>query len=338
MAQVQMELDRLFSKRCVLVAGKGGVGRSSVAAALALAAGRRGRRVLLTEIDDETAGYSPLARLFGRERLPEAVPGRIAPGVLGVALLARTGQEQFLGSIFHSTALVHAAMGSESLRRLVNAGPSFREMGVFHQLLTLLRSRRPDGSPEHETIVIDMPATGHALSMTALPEQLLRLVQRGPIADNLREGQRYLNDPAKAEAWVVTLPEVLPVSECLELLGGLERTSMPVGGVIVNRLPMDPFTPEQREVLAPLAASGRVLGADSFSRIELSEREVRRLSAGCVGCSLRVRGLPELAAGPDLASRLCDALEREDPSAAILGAARRQPRCGGGIVEGGAAA
>jgi anion-transporting ArsA/GET3 family ATPase len=263
----------------VLVTGKGGVGRSAVTAALAHIARDRGTRVLVTEIGDDPEDYSPLARYFGKDRLAPT-PRELAPGILGAVLLARTGQELFLRSVLRSATLSRAAVGSDVLRRLLNAGPSFREMGIFFQVLHYLRAAREDGSPEHETILVDMPATGHTLSLTALPEVLLRLIPGGPIATALREGQGYLNDPDRAAAWVVTLPETLPVSECLELLEGLDRTSMPVGGIFLNRVPFDPYTTRERDLLRPLLDGHDVLGAESFFAPELAQRETARLLAG----------------------------------------------------------
>ncbi len=271
-----MSLEGMLRKRCVLVTGKGGAGKSTVTAALAAFASSRGKRVLVSEVGDETDGHSPLARLFGRELLP-TTPERLAEGVHGVTLLPRTGQEMFLANVMHTATLARAAMSSEALRRMLNAGPSFREMGVFYHLLRLLRARRADGSPEHELILIDMPATGHTLSLTGLPELLLRLVPRGPIAEALREGQSYLNDPDKGQAWVVTLPETLPVSECLELLDGLARTGMPAAGVIVNRLRPDPFTATERAALRPVVERREVWGAEAFHRHAIAVRELARL-------------------------------------------------------------
>lgn len=269
--------------------GKGGVGRSVMTAALAKLAAGRGRRVLVTEVGDESDAYSPLARHFGRERLPR-LPEPIGPNLQAAALVARTGQELFLKSVLRSGTLARAALGSDSLRRLLSAGPSFREMGVFFQLLTALRERQAD-APLHELILIDMPATGHTLSLTGLPDHLLRLVPGGPIAAALKEGQAYLNDPRQAAAWVVTLPETLPVSECLELIEGLSKTKMPVGGVIVNRMPADPFSADERAVLTPLIDQHQWLGRDRFKKPLVAQRELARLRANT---SLPVFVAPEL--------------------------------------------
>jgi len=296
-------LDELLKKRIVLLPGKGGVGRSTLTAAIGTIAQRRGLRVLVTEIGDDPKDYSPLARVFGRDRLP-ASPEKIAAGVDGALLLARTGQELFLRSVLRSSTLARAAISSDALRRLLSAGPSFKEMGVFFQLLSYLRMERAEGEPLYQLILVDMPATGHTLSLTGLPDMLLRLLPRGPIAEALREGQSYLNDPQKAAAYVVTLPETLPISECLELLEGLKKTSMPTGGVILNRFPVDPFTRNERELLNPLVDAQNLYGAEGFHKPQSSRRELARLRAGT---SLPIFVIPDLPQA-GLISKVADAL------------------------------
>lgn len=303
-------LDAVLSKRVVLVTGKGGVGRSSVTAALAIAAAKRGKRVLLTEIGELGSESSALARLFGRDRLPDAREP-IGHGVEGALLLSHRGQELFLSSVLRVPALAKAALASEALRRLLQAAPSFREMGIFYHLMTFLKEERRQGGPASELVLVDMPATGHTLALTGLPEVLLGLVTRGPIATALREGQSYLNDPAKGAAYVVTLPETLPVSEALELIAGLEQTHMPVGGVILNRMPEDPFTPAERAALGPLlegqAALGKgILGADGFRRVPECRRAVERLSREI---AVPLLTIPDHVPGPELVPAIVRALE-----------------------------
>lgn len=299
-------LNELFSKRVVLVTGKGGVGRSSLTAALATQAQRKGVRVLICDIGDDPNDYSPLARHFGKDRFTSA-PQEVAPGIRGVVLFARAGQELFLKSVLRSGTLARAALSSDALRRLLSAGPSFKEMGVFFQLLTLLRASRADGQPENQLILIDMPATGHTLSLTGLPELLLKLVPRGPIAAALREGQSYLNDPRLGAAWVVAIPETLPVSECLELLEGLKKTGMPAGGVLMNRIPNDPFSELERVALQSALDRINPLGAEGFRKPVLARREIARLR---LGTRLPIVELPELAHGTTLIPALADVLAK----------------------------
>jgi anion-transporting ArsA/GET3 family ATPase len=266
----------LLSKRIVLITGKGGVGRSTVAAALAHVAHREGKSVLLTEMADGGTDYSALAKLFGLPQLP-ATPGPIAPGIHGSQLLAEKGAELFLASVINVASIAKRALGFEPLRKLSMATPSLRELGVFFHLLTFLRAERAAGLPRYDLVVVDMPATGHTLALTGLPEVILRLIKRGPIADAMREGQSYLNDPRRGAAYVVTLPETLPISEALELVEGLERTSIPRGGLIVNRVPTDAFSEAERRAVEAFIRQRAVLGGDAFARVDEARAAIDRL-------------------------------------------------------------
>ena len=260
-----MGLGELVEKRVVMIAGKGGVGRTTMAAAIATYAAALGKRVLVAEIGEDNSDYSALARMFGHERLARE-PTELVRGISGSQLVSRIGQELFLTSVLRAGVLARAALGSEALGRFLSAAPSLREMGIFYHLLTFLTAVRPDGSHEHELIVIDMPATGHALALTGLPGVLLRLVSRGPIYEALKQGQRYLNDPKSAAAYVVALPETLPVSEALELIEGLTETNVALAGVIMNRLPTIEFSDAERESLMPTLEHNLVFGSDLFGR------------------------------------------------------------------------
>ena len=285
-------MDNLLNKRALLITGKGGVGRTTISAGLAMAAARAGRRVLLVEIGEPGGDYSPLARLFGRERLPEKIE-EIAPGVRGTILYTRNGHEEFIKTVIPMPTLVRAAVRSKALGRLLEAAPSFQEMGVFYYLLTLMKSQ---DAARRDLLIFDMPATGHTLALTGLPDILLKLMPTGPIAEALREGKSFFNDPKLTATCVVTLPEMLPVTECLELIEGLRETSMPVGPVIVNKLPPDEFTAEERAALEPALSQHRVFGADRFVSLTRCARAMSRLRASV---SVPILSVPEFPAVED---------------------------------------
>ena len=266
----------LLHRRIILVTGKGGVGRTTTTAALARACARAGRRVLVAEIGDPESGWSPLARLYGREHLPED-PTPLELGVDGCLLWATKGHGMFAEKMLPVGALARAAMKSKALERLLDAAPSFQEMGVFYHFLGLVKQQRSGGAPMWDTMIVDMPATGHTLALTGLPTVLLRLMPTGPIAELLREGQAYLNNPKQTACFVVTLPETLPVTEALELIEGLRETNMHVGAVVVNKVVEDVFSPQERAWLSERLQGRAVFGATRFLTMAEIERSMERL-------------------------------------------------------------
>lgn len=274
-------MSATLDRRVVFVTGKGGVGRTTMAAAMAVTQGANGRRTLLCEFEEPTRQtHSPLAQRFGRRALPDS-PEAIAPGVDAVLLQSREGTELFLGTVLRVDALARLALRTPALLRLLQAAPSFHELGLFYHLLRVVQETNNRGQPRWERIVIDMPATGHALALTQLPELFLELVNRGPIADAMRQGQDIFYDPHQTAAVVVTLPEPLPVSEALDLLEGLRQTRIPIGAVIANRVPVDPFAPGEREALEGLldrAPMGHdYQGCNELDRMDRSAAAMGRL-------------------------------------------------------------
>jgi arsenite-transporting ATPase len=276
-ADREQALASLFSRRVILVAGKGGVGRTTLSSAMALAAVQQGKKVLLAEFE-EPAGFraSPLADHFGRSVFPSS-PVPIAEGLHGVTITAELGIELFLTGLFKVPALSRLALRTPALRNMLRAGPSFHEMGLFYHMLMQIREKEPSGADRFDLMIIDMPATGHALALTGLSSILLELVRRGPIADALRDGRSVFYDPAQCAACVVTLPEPLPVSECLELIQGLRNSEMTVGAVVANRVPTDPFSAAEREALDGLLEGRVVRGLTLVERIRRADGSMARL-------------------------------------------------------------
>lgn len=269
-------LEDVLGRRLLLVTGKGGVGRTTVAAALAHLAAGAGRRVLVAELVEDGGVDSTLARLFGRERLP-AQPVEVAPNIHGGVLLSRVGQELFLSSMLHVATLARAALNSEPLRRLLQAGPALRELGIFFHLLHHLKATRPDGSRAYDTVVLDMPATGHTLALTGLPEILLQMVSRGPIRTVVSDVQAQLRDPAGCGVYVVTIPEVLAVTETQELLEQLRTDGMPVAAVVVNRVPAVSLDADERASLPGLLEQRHLWGVRSLMQQQEAHRAVALL-------------------------------------------------------------
>ena len=283
-------MRELFEKRAILLTGKGGVGRSTVTATLAMAAARLGKRVLIAEIGEPDEDLAALGRIFGRKTLP-ADPVPLARNIDGVMLWSRKGHERFLRMVLPVAALVRAALRSKALRRMFDAAPSLNELGVFYHMLTLAREQRPGGEPMWDVIIVDLPATGHALGLATLPDRIVQIMPTGPIARAIHEGKGVFFNAQLSAMCVVTLPEVLPVTECLELLEGLRETDIPLGSVIVNKVVGDDFTTEERAALAPMVEAHDVFGATRFLGIGMVEQSLELLEKEA---GLPVHRIPEL--------------------------------------------
>jgi anion-transporting ArsA/GET3 family ATPase len=214
--------------RVLVVAGKGGVGKTTVSAAVARAASRAGLSVLVVELE----GKSGLPEAFGSSGpLPyEAVvlngsgPGRlearrITPDDALLEYLADHGLQRI------SKRLVSSGV----LEVVATAIPGLRDVLVLGKVKQLERSRAAD------LVVVDAPATGHAVTFLTSARGLLDSARGGPLRAQAAEVAEMLADPARCRVLLVTLPEELPVSETVEAAFQLEdRAGVQLAGVVVN--------------------------------------------------------------------------------------------------------
>ncbi|MHB8877916.1 MAG: ArsA-related P-loop ATPase [Myxococcaceae bacterium] len=262
----------------VLVTGKGGVGKTTVAAAVAKVFAKQGKRVLCGEVAPDSAAPSAMAEALGGGGIVTEEPLEVAPNIWAVLLTPAMGHRRFLQDTLPIKLLADAAMRSAAVRKFLMAAPGFADMGVMYRLLDLVRRKQPDGRFEFDACVIDSPATGHALALAQIPELLARVIPAGPIGRTAREGLELMTDPVQCGAVVVTLPETLPVTEAQELCAGLTKRRVPLLALVVNRVPADPFTSEERSAVDRLlAAQEPVLGARELRRIDRAALAIRSL-------------------------------------------------------------
>jgi len=265
-------LPLVQQRRLIIVTGKGGVGKSTLTAALGQKLASQGKRVLIAEIVPFHDTPSQLAGALGGVR-PGEEPTLFANN-LWVALLTPTiGHLRFLQDSLPIRLLADAAMRSQGLRKFLSAAPGFSDMGVMYRMLDLMRREHPSGGPMFEVCIVDSPATGHALALAQIPEFLTRVIPGGPIYRAAAEGVRILTDPSICGTVVVTLPETLPVTEAMELEKGLAKHKLAVSAIVVNRVPKDPFSPDERRALSEVLKNGNstVFGARELRRIERAE-------------------------------------------------------------------
>lgn len=276
-----MELERFCStSRVVIVAGKGGVGKTTVSAVMALAASRAGRSVLVLEIE----GKSGLAAAFGKQPLTYE-ESDLAPGIRGRTLTADEALLDYLHD--HGLKRISKRLArSGALDVVATAVPGMQDILVLGKVKQLERAEVAD------LLIVDAPATGHAISFLLSARGLLDAVRVGPIRKQAQEVVELLTDPDRCQVLLVTLPEETPVNELVETAFSIEdRAGVALGPVVVNAMfPAVPFDPPLSPdgVLADAAALGVFVGdaeaadlaaAAAFrdSRAAIQTAQVRRL-------------------------------------------------------------
>lgn len=219
-----MELTRFCStSRVVVVAGKGGVGKTTTTAALALAAARIGMSVLILEVE----GKSGLPSIFGRPQLSyEEV--ELAPRVRARTL---TPDEALLDYL-HGNGLRRISkrlINSGALDVVATAVPGMKDILVLGKVKQLDLQRAAD------LILLDAPAAGHAVSFLLSPRGLLDAVRVGPIRKQAADVIDMLSDPVRCQVVLVTIPEETPVNELVDTAFAIEdRVGVALGPVVVN--------------------------------------------------------------------------------------------------------
>ena len=216
------------------VTGKGGVGKTTVALAVAIAAARGGRRVVLCEL----AGQTRAVRLYG---LDARTPGHEL--LLEERLWATTidpvlALEEWAGRQIGSRRLVGLLTHSNAFAAFVNAAPGARELVAITKAWELGRDERwVKGRGGYDLVVVDGPASGHGVGMLRTPHTFAEIARVGPIASQARRVADLLEDPARSAVVGVALPSELSVTETLDLeervAGALGR---PLDAVVVNGL------------------------------------------------------------------------------------------------------
>lgn len=252
-------LNELLKRRVLMILGKGGVGRTSVSAALGLAAARAGARVCIIEYDSRT----PMAALFGRE--PSYDPIEVEPGMSLIALDGPRALAEYLRLTLPSPAMLRTILSSRLYNYFVPAAPGLRELIMIGKLYHEIE-RRPSGRPPWDLVIFDGPASGQALELLRMPLTAEQTFGASIVGREARNVAAFLRDRERCVAVQVATGDGLTVSETLEFHEALSGIGMAPAAVIFNRQVSAPFGRSAIEKLARLTADGTGAKVSPFVR------------------------------------------------------------------------
>ena len=248
----------LLDRRIVIVTGKGGTGKTTVSAALALAAADRGQRVLVVEVGPFEHIPALLGGSPGGHTEAVGYAGRtLRPGLRAMRIDPYAAVAEYLGLQIGSPRLVELALRNRALKQFLSGAPGWRELITLGKIWHLERQRTPAGEPQHDLIVVDAPATGHGITFLDVPHVVRSAVRSGPLARNAGNVADLMRDPARTLVLPVSLAEELPTQETAELVVRIRKDlGMRIDRVVVNAVADPPPVARPRELRSALESLG----------------------------------------------------------------------------------
>jgi anion-transporting ArsA/GET3 family ATPase len=297
----------LLDRRFLFVVGKGGVGKTTVATAMALAAARKGKRVLIAMANCKER----VSHLLEVEPIDTAVVN-VAPGVDAVNMSPSVALEEYGVMVLRSRTLYKAVFENRVVRAFLRGTPGIDAWSMLGK--AFFHADPPSGAAGYDLVILDAPATGHALDMLRVPQVIVNVAPPGLLRREAERALGLFRDPARAGVVLVTLPEDMPTNETLELYGALtEELMLPVGSLVVNRVLRPLFTVAERPAFEALpgalpegstaidlAKAGRLralreaVEAESIARLDAIPRKKIRLPA-LLGADIRRREIEALS-------------------------------------------
>ena len=241
-----MDARSLFQRRFLILSGKGGVGRTTVAAALARAAVHAGKRVLVAQMDSPER----LGRLLGHAGGIGSEVTTVSEGLDAVNMTTKAAMRQYGLMVLRYETLYKTMFENKAVQGFLAAVPGLDAYAMLGKAWWHT-SELSDGRPRYDLVILDGPASGHTATMLRIPQAITEAMPKGPLAKDAVAMNALFRDPARTAFVIVTLAEDLPARETSELARtARESLKLPLGPLVVNGLP--PAGPARAEVQAVL--------------------------------------------------------------------------------------
>ncbi len=269
-------------RRFLFVTGKGGVGKTTVVAALANRFAQRGKRVLV----GETSPKEHLSALFGRTSLPTQIT-ELSPRLFGVLLDADVALKEYGALVLKSERLVGALFDNKLVHGFFHGAPGLKEWAALGKAWYHSTETLADGSPRFDVVILDAPATGHGLDMLRVPKTIIELSAPGVLRADAERAWAQFRDPAQSGVVVVSLAEEMPANESLELCAALDNElHLPLAAVVVNQVVPLIFDAAERSALTQLqepsetdaAAGALAAGVRRAAREQVQVESLQKLA------------------------------------------------------------
>jgi hypothetical protein len=251
-------MQSLLDRKLLVVTGKGGVGKTTIAAALGMLAARAGRRTIVVELGDETR----LAQMFG---IAHAQPGIETPLQARLSSISIDPDRALLEwlQVLGGRVSGRVLASSGTFQYFAAAAPGAKELVTMVKIWQLTSgAHRGARGRGYDLVVLDAPATGHALGLLGSPHTFGAIARVGPIAGHTRQVQELLESPAHSAYVAVALATEMAVTEALELQDGLRaRLGRDLAAVVVNALLPRRFTTAELEQIVALDEAPAHAGA-----------------------------------------------------------------------------
>lgn len=278
----------LLDKRLAFVTGKGGVGKTTMAYALGVAAAASGKRAIVCEIAAQDRG----SRIFGVPPL-EFEERRLRENLWAISIDPERTIREYLEVQLPMRPMASVLSRSNIFNYLAAATPGLQEMVTMGKVweLSLNRRKSTASSRTYDVVIVDAPATGHGIAFLRTPHDFRDLTRVGPLASQSGRIEHTLADRRLTGVALVARPEEMAVNEAIELEEALARpaegTRYSIDLVLANGVFPDRFSDAEAARLEKLAAGAPEAAADALAaageehrRAAAQTRQLRRLRAG----------------------------------------------------------
>jgi anion-transporting ArsA/GET3 family ATPase len=281
--------DGLLDRTLLYVTGKGGVGKTTVAAAIGLAAAARGRRTIVCEVAEQDR----VSRAFAREGVRREEEVELAENLWAITIDPTLALQEWLGRQLGGAAL-RLITGSSAFQHFVAAAPGAKELITIAKVWELAQIERWDaGKRTYDLVVVDAPASGHGLAMLTAPSTFGEIARVGPVQRQAFKVRDMLSDPRRTGYVAVALPEEMPVNETLELRGRLhDAVGLGLDAIVMNGLYPERFSGREAEALRAAAADGLAPASLAAVRAALTEHGRARTQRAHLRRLKREAGVP----------------------------------------------